>query len=45
MVVVVVALALVALWLMAIMVDRVIDRNMAERYALHLAYYHAEDAA
>lgn len=40
-----IALGLVAMWLMAIMVDRVIDRHMAEAYALHLAYFHGEDDA
>ncbi len=40
-----IVLSVVAMWLMAIMVDRVIDRHMAESYALHLAYCHAEDEA
>lgn len=38
-----IVLGVVAMWLLAIMVDRVIDRHMAEAYALHLAYYHDED--
>ena len=45
MVAVAIILVVVAMWLAAIIVDRAIDRTMAERYALHLAYFHGEDDA